>query len=254
MKRAFTDDLPHGLWSAAARLCITIPTIAAVGGGLASAVIGGDAAKSAAQTQADAATKAQAQTMQMYDTTRNDLAPYRDLGTTMSPEYQALLGQGPQGQAGIQSALAATPGYQFALQQGTQATQNSYAAQGLGVSGAAMKGAANYAEGLAGTTYQSVLGNYYNAMGLGENAAAQTGTIGSTLQGQANALGTNAAAASAAGTVGSANATIGGINSALSGVNNAFMLSAIGGGGGLYGGSSGLSNNPFTLNSFMSSL
>lgn len=233
-------------------LCITIPTIAAVGGGIASAVIGGDAAQSAADTQAAAARDAQKASQAQYQQTRADLAPYRAIGDAASPQYLNLLGLGKEGSAGIQAALANTPGYQFALQQGTQATQNSFAAQGLGVSGAAMKGAANYAEGLAGTTYQSILGNYYNAMGLGENAAAQTGALGATLTGQANAAGTSAAAASAAGTIGSANATIGGINSALGGISNAMLLGSMQ--GGLYGGSSGLSNNPFALSSFMSGL
>ena len=35
--------------------------------------------------------------------------------------------------------LEQTPGYQFSLDQGLKATQNSYAGQGLGASGAAMK-------------------------------------------------------------------------------------------------------------------
>lgn len=244
--------------SALCSLCISIPTIAAVGGGIASAVIGGNAAQSAADTQAAAAKSAQEASQAQYQQTRSDLAPYRAVGDAASPTYQALLGvgggaNGPN-MAGVQASLAQTPGYQFALQQGTQATQNSFASQGLGISGAAMKGAANYAEGLAGTTYQSILGNYYNAMGLGENAAAQTGALGATLTGQANAAGTSAAAASAAGTVGAANATIGGINSALGGVNNAMLLSSLNSGG-LYGsGSTSYSNNPFTLSSFMNSL
>lgn len=239
------------------RLCITIPTIAAVGGGIASAVIGGNAAEDAANTQADAAKSAQAASQAQYQQTRSDLAPYRAVGDAASPTYQALLGIGSgsgsaPNMAQVQAALAQTPGYQFALQQGTQATQNGFAAQGLGISGASLKGAANYAEGLAGTTYQSILGNYYNAMGLGESAAAQTGALGATLTGQANAAGTSAAAASAAGTVGAANATIGGINSALGGVNNAMLLSSLNSGG-LYG-NAGYSNNPFTLSSFMGSL
>jgi hypothetical protein len=54
-----------------------------------------------------------------------------------------------------QAELAATPGYQFTLNQGLQAVQNSAAAKGLGVSGAALKGAADYATGLADSTYQT---------------------------------------------------------------------------------------------------
>lgn len=238
MKRAFSDDAPFGLWAFAARLCITIPTIAAVGGSVASAVIGGNAAQSAADTQAAAANSAQQNTRQMYEETRGDLAPFRDIGTAANNNYLALLGAGPNGQSGIMSALAQTPGYQFTLQQGQQAVQNSMAAQGLGVSGAALKAGANYAEGLAGTTYQSVLGNYYNAMGLGETAAAQTGALGATYTGQANQAITAAGAASAAGQIGAANATIGGINNATGALSNAMMMSNF------YGGNQG---NIFTL-------
>ncbi len=149
----------------------------------------------------------------------------------------ALLGAGPNGSAGMLDALQKTPGYQFTQQQGLQATQNAMAAQGLGVSGAALKGAANYATGLAQNTYQNILGNYYGAMSMGESAAAQTGQLGANYQGQSNQLLSAGAAASAAGTVGSANAITGGINTAMGGINNAFMLSAMGGGsGGFYGG------------------
>lgn len=57
------------------------------------------------------------------------------------------------GQGFSQAELEATPGYQFAKSQGLQATQNSAAARGLGVSGAALKGAATFATGLADNTY-----------------------------------------------------------------------------------------------------
>jgi hypothetical protein len=107
-----------------------------------------------------------------------------------------------------QAELEQTPGYQFNLTQGLKAVQNSAAARGLGVSGAAQKGAASYATGLADSTYQNQFNNYvtnqtnqYNRlMGLanqGENAAAQTGAygtqtaanIGNNLTGAANAQG-----------------------------------------------------------------
>ena len=62
--------------------------------------------------------------------------------------------------------LEKTPGYKFILDQGLKAVQNSYAAQGLGTSGAAMKGAADYAEGLASTTYQNQFKNWYDEQNL----------------------------------------------------------------------------------------
>lgn len=148
-----------------------------------------------------------------------------------------------------QAQLASTPGYQFDLQQGLQATQNSNAAKGLGVSGAALKGAANYATGLANNTlttqqgifqsnlanqennfnsnyqrgyntFQSNLGNVINPLeylsNQGQNAAATTGQQGIAAVGNANALTVGGANAQAAGTVGSANA----LSSGLTGVSN----------------------------------
>lgn len=134
------------------------------------------------------------------------------------------------------------PGYQFALQQGLQATQSGFAAKGLGQSGAALKGAANYAEGLAGTTYQQLFGNVLSTVGLGENAAATLGTQGLGYTNAQNNLTTGAAAAQASGVIGGANSLIGGLNTAIGGVNNALvtpaMLRAV---GGLYGGTAGSS-------------
>jgi hypothetical protein len=58
-----------------------------------------------------------------------------------------------------QEQLEKTPGYQFTLAQGLKATQNAAAARGLGISGAALKGAADYATGLADKTYQNQFAN-----------------------------------------------------------------------------------------------
>lgn len=102
-----------------------------------------------------------------------DVAPYNQLGVnTLGPLNQLTMG-GPTALATLQQ----TPGYQFTLQQGLQGVENGYAAQGLGRSGAALKGAANYAEGLAGTTYQQIWQNMYNQAALGENAAVGQGTF-----------------------------------------------------------------------------
>ncbi len=80
-------------------------------------------------------------------------------------------------QQAASNALSQTPGYQFALDQGLKATQNGFAAQGLASSGAAMKGGAQFAEGLASQTYNQQLQNYlanYNAAiaGVGANVNA----------------------------------------------------------------------------------
>jgi hypothetical protein len=68
-------------------------------------------------------------------------------------DYVNVAGENVPGQM-TQQQLEATPGYQFTLDQGLKATQSAMAARGLGVSGAALKGAAAYATGLADKTYQ----------------------------------------------------------------------------------------------------
>lgn len=88
-------------------------------------------------------------------------------GVTENPvltQLNNLLGTGTGGSdpALIQAALEATPGYQFTRDQGLKSVQNSFAAKGLGRSGAALKGAADYTTGLANNTYEARLGDYLN--------------------------------------------------------------------------------------------
>lgn len=244
---------------------ISVPAAIAVGAGvsgvasLASGVIGSNAAQSAAQTQANAAEQGQQIQQSEFQQIEQLLAPFVGEGQSAIGTLATLTGAQPGGNpltapltAPFQptmTQLEQTPGYQFTLGQGLKAVQNSFAAQGLGTSGAAVKGAANYAEGLAGTTYQQQFQNYlaqnqqiYNQLAgvatLGENAAAQTGTTGSAITSNITNLLTGGAAATAAGTVGSANA----ISGAVAGIGNAGSNSALMlalNNAGLFGGSSG---------------
>jgi hypothetical protein len=221
-------------WSAAAM------AVSSIG----SAVISSNASSKAAKSQQQAAeTAAQAQLQQFHET-KDILAPYVSAGLGAQTQLQELTGTNVGGNP-LTAALTAkfnptmedlakTPGYQFALDQGLQATQNSYAAQGLGVSGAAMKGAANYAEGLASTTYQQQFQNYLaqnqqiaNILGgqvtTGENAAATTGSLGQQAASTAAGLTTSGAAAGAAGIMGSANAYANGLNN-LGGIALAYGM------------------------------
>jgi hypothetical protein len=237
--------------------------IAQAAGSVASAGIQASAISDAATKAQDSATQAQTLLQGRYDTTRGDLLPYNQIGQTADQQIgnnlalygtpdntdinaargyfnqAATLGSGP----GAQAALAATPGYQFTLAQGLQANQNAMAAKGLGVSGAAMKGAATYATGLANQTYgdqfnrlvasgtnslaantatQGNLTNSFNRLlgtsQLGENAASQTGTTGASLGNAAAGAITAGGAAGAAGSIATGNALAGGVN----GVTNAF--------------------------------
>ena len=135
------------------------------------------------------------------------------------------------------AALPTTPGYEFALSQGLRSTQNQFAAQGLGSSGSALKGAGAYATNLAQGTYNQQFQNYlaqnaqignllYQPAATGAGAAStlggiegQLGTAGlsgavSTGQGIASSMAGygNALAGGAAGVAGAAQ---GGLNSYL---------------------------------------
>lgn len=208
-----------------------------------SAVIGSSAAKSAAKTQATAATAGANQQAALGQDALNfqkgidsrtygDLAPYRATGTAALPAYQRLLGIGPDGQAGVQAALEATPGYQFTRDQGIASEARALGSKGL--TGAQAKGIGRFVTGLADNTYNTQLGNYNTAVGTGLGAVGEGAGIGaqtgSSVGGTASSIGqaitqglTGAANATAGGTVGSANAISGGVN----GLSNAFLYSKL---------------------------
>jgi hypothetical protein len=210
-----------------------------------SSLLGGGKASSAAKDAANTQ-------KQMYLQTRADLSPFTQAGAGVLPGLNALAMSGPTGggpdyvsqAAGerplqmTQANLEATPGYQFDLSQGLKATQSAAAARGLGVSGAALKGAATYATGLANKTYmdqfnlqqqrftdllnlntgqQGQLQNQYarlhDTAALGANAAAQLGTQGTAA---ASATGNYLNAAG----VDQANALTNATNALSRGVNN----------------------------------
>src|SRR5258708_35477072 len=128
-----------------------------------SAVIGGIStaysANKAASAQTAAAQQAANTSLSMYNTTRGDLSPYRQIGQTASDQLTSRLSDLTSPITMDESTLRNTPGYQFNLTRGLKAAQNSAAARGLGTSGAALKGASTFATGLADSTYQNQFNN-----------------------------------------------------------------------------------------------
>lgn len=211
-------------------------------------VVGADASRSAANTQADAANRAADLQEKQYEQTRSDLQPYRDLGSNYIPQLQTALTNPlltATFTAPTAAEAAATPGYQFTLDQGLKAAQNSASARGLGSSGAAIKGAESFASGLADATYgdtfnralttyatnQNTAANQVNRLlgvvGTGQNAAALTGSLGAQAAGGVSNALTSGAAASAAGTVGGANAINNGISSIVNGYQSNQLLNRL---------------------------
>lgn len=204
------------------------------GAGLLGAKMTSDAAKSAAQTQADAAGRASAQEYAMYQQGREDLAPYRESGYTalkdieqMKPFLKAQFGPD-------QFAQYLDPSMAFRQRIGTQATERMANVGGGALSGNTLRALTDYGQNLASTEYGNAFGrfqtertNIYNTLaniaGMGQSAVNTGVNAGQNFASQMTGLTTGSAAAQAAGTVGSANAYSG----ALGNVGNMAFLSSI---------------------------
>lgn len=187
---------------------------AAVGG----ALISSNASSSAAKKQAKSADQASQIQKDMYDQTRNDLSGYRDAGNTALNQLMGGMGEGGRFMETYSGQdIYNDPSYKFRLNEGLNSVQSGAAAQGGLLSGATQKTLANYGQEFASQEYGNAYNrfnadqtNQYNRLanlvGVGQNAAAQTGNAG--LQtGQAIANNTMGAGnALAAGSVASANA------------------------------------------------
>ena len=206
--------------------------MAAVIGG--SALIGAGASVYGASKAADAQSKASERSIAAQEAqnaqNRADAQPFVQAGYSATNKLTGQLDSLTAPFQMTQANLEATPGYQFNLSQGLKATQNSAAARGLGISGAAMKGAAAYATGLADSTYtnqfnmdQTNKTNAYNKLmgvsSLGANANSgvmNNGTqistnVGNTMTGIGNAQ------------AGAYMAGANGIASAANGLGNFYM-------------------------------
>ena len=195
--------------------------------GIGSAVAGVASSAMASGAQEDAAKRAQQTQLDMFNQVQQNLQPYMQTGTAANTNLQNLTGNTPGGNPLTspllspitmdEATLQKTPGYQFNLQQGLESVQNSAAARGLGNSGAALKGAANYATGLADRTYQDQFNNaltnqsnqFNRLLGLtqlGQTSAAGVSSAGITTgQGVASSQLAGGQAA-AAGILGAGNA------------------------------------------------
>ena len=228
--------------------------LTAIGGAAAATVAGSylqsQGAKAAANIQADAAARAQAQLLAAGAEGAQQYAPYTAYGQTA---LSALGNNMPYFQQqftnqDLNANLA--PNYGFQLQQGQGANLSAANATGGTSSGNALKSLQDYTQGFAGTAYQNAFNNFqgqrtniYNQLMGG----SQLGLQGAT--GAANALigtgtnianiGTGAANAQAASQIAQGNAYGG----AVQNIGNLAYLSSLGQGGGtgIAGGAAGAS-------------
>ena len=155
--------------------------------------------------------------------------PWRDKGVKGLNQLAIMLGLEGQGDPNF-GALTRQfeftqddPSYQFRLNQGLKALKNSYAGKGRYLSGAAMKGISDYAQGAASQEY----GQAFNRdLATRTNLFNRLASIAGTGQTAANTMGdlnTQAGNAQAAGQIGQAQAW----NNALAGAYNTYTQNAL---------------------------
>lgn len=277
--------------SVATSTAIAIAAGVGVAGSVGGAALSSHAAGQAAGTQANAADYAaqlQSQEAQNalnfqqteFNTQQANEAPWLQAGKSGLTQLQGLLNTGSGGllssypggsfQSPSLQQAENEPGYQFALQQGEGALQNSAAAKGNLLSANNMEALNNYANQYGEQNYQNVynrtLQNYntnYNTWanqqnnefnrlaaisGVGQTAANTLGQEGqAAAQNEGNISLTtgaqqgqdiqNAAAATASGYVGGANAWSGALGGTANSLTQLALLNQLGaGGGGTYSG------------------
>lgn len=213
--------------------------VAAGIGAVGSIVAGGE--------QASGQKQAAATQQQMFNTINSQEQPFMQAGYGATSKLGDLLGtSGNAGATGYGSLTSnftpqdflnnQDPGYQFQLQTGGQALRNADTPGVGSLSGAALKDLMSFNQNMASTGYQNafnrfqtqqnnVFGRLSGIAGLGQNAASNTGTAGTSLGtgiGQAQAA---AAGSQAGGIVGATNALGGGSTSL------GYLLGSNGGGG-----------------------
>lgn len=203
-------------------------------GAIGSVVAGGEQAsgqKAAARTQQD-----------MFNTINGQEKPFMDAGVGATTKLSQLLGTAPDNGSGGYGSLTSSftpadflankdPGYDFQLKTGGQALRNADTPGVGSLSGAALKDLMGFNQNMAATGYENAFNRFTTQQnnvfarlsglaGLGQNAASNTGTAGTS-------LGTGIAQAQAA----AAGSTAAGIAGASQSLGNAASLAYMGGGG-----------------------
>lgn len=201
-------------------------TVTAAGVGAYGASKAASAQKKAAQLQAQTAADTLASQQKIQ-------APFTTAGTAGVNELARLLGvSGDSASAGYGSLMkgydpstfTTDPGYGFRLAEGQKALERSAAARGGLLSGSAMKGTLNYAQGLASNEYQNAFNRYTSERDAQYNKLLGLTNVGTGAAGSmTSATGTAGAnTATAQGNIGAANASgyVGGANAINSGLSN----------------------------------
>ena len=218
---------------------------AVVVGSVLSSNAAGDAADTAAQASGAASDASVGEQRRQFDLSRADYQPFLTAGTGAVNRLAAGMAPGGEfsGNFTSQDFLAnQDPGYAFRMSEGMKALDRSAASRGGLLSGATLKGAQTYGQGLASQEYQNAFNRYQtnranqlnplqSLAGQGQTTATALGQQGANM---ASNIG-NAYMNSAANTGNAAMAAAGQRQSAFGGAANVL--------GRMYGPQSG--SNPY---------
>lgn len=158
-----------------------------IAGAIGGAAISSSGANKAANATQYAADQSAAVQREIYGQNKEMLAPWVLEGAKATPVINGLLGLGDaqQAQQAFDTYRGST-GYDFRLKQGLNAVTSGYAGGGMLRSGAAMKGLADYGQGMATQEF----GNYMGALGNQQSMGlAAAGNLAGVSSGYANSLG-----------------------------------------------------------------
>lgn len=235
--------------SVATTTAIAIAGGVAAAGGVADAAIGAHGAESAANTQAKGEQTAIDLQKQEWEQQQKNEQPFLNTGTEALNNLYALLknpdtSKYPGGTFSAPTLEQAeqTPGFEFQLEQGTDAINKNAAATGNLLTGNTGKALTDYGQGLAQTDYnnlyQQALNTYLTNYGvwntdtsnqvnrlqqlanLGANTAANLGTQGQAAATNEGNEAVGQATALASGEVGATNAITSGINGVTGAASN----------------------------------
>lgn len=172
----------------------------AAGATIVGSYIAGDAAKDAAQTQADSTAAGIAEQRRQFDLTREDYKPYREAGQRGLGAFESELNR-PVTSADVMQ----DPGYQFGLTQGQTALDRKIAAMGGRVSGSALKAASRFGTDYATTGFnaayqrrQDRLNRLAALAGIGQSATGSSAQAGMNMANNVSGMLTAQGDASAA--------------------------------------------------------
>lgn len=181
---------------------------AVAGATLVSGYMGSQAAKSASQTQADAASRSQAQLLAAGQEARQGYAPYTEAGKTALSDLSVNRPYFQQQFTNRDLNATLAPGYEFRLGQGQRANMQAANLGGGALSGNTLRGMQDYSQNFASGEYANAFNQFQSQRTNIYNQLSDIAKMGLTAQqGSANAaLGTGTNIASITSGLGNAQA------------------------------------------------